>query len=163
MTLSKLELSHQRGMQPYLLYVFRTISKMARMMMIPMTMTAIIAPEPEKHREGGWRSNYHVGRLFLHFTHSPCGVVYFACPAEVCSCLAMHCSKEKTILNFPVKNMSDSSLQTNLIRQHDVTFMSLIMYIQVIYLYFNLWYRERYDLMVSTTNASVTWVCFINI
>lgn len=31
----------------YLLYVFMAISKMARMTMIPMTMRAIMAPEPE--------------------------------------------------------------------------------------------------------------------
>lgn len=34
-------------MQCYLLYVFIAISKMARTMMIPMTMRAIMAPEPE--------------------------------------------------------------------------------------------------------------------
>lgn len=33
-------------MLPYLLYVLRTISKNVRMMIIPMTITAIMAPEP---------------------------------------------------------------------------------------------------------------------
>lgn len=39
-----------RGMSSHLLYVFRMMSKMARMIIMPMTMTAIIAPEPERHR-----------------------------------------------------------------------------------------------------------------
>lgn len=33
-------------MLPYLLYVLRTISKNVRMMIIPMTIIAIMAPEP---------------------------------------------------------------------------------------------------------------------
>lgn len=73
------ELSCLTGMWPYLLYVFRMISKMARMMIIPMTMTAIIAPEPERHNERRKR-HQHVESFFfsllkfafLHFTHSLC-------------------------------------------------------------------------------------------
>lgn len=50
-TFTMLELSCQAGMWPYLLYVFRMIRRMVRMIMIPMTMTAIIAPEPDRHRK----------------------------------------------------------------------------------------------------------------
>lgn len=51
-TFPVLESPCQTGMQVYLLYVFMEISKMARMMMTPMTMTAIMAPEPETDRAG---------------------------------------------------------------------------------------------------------------
>lgn len=49
-------------MQPHLLYVFRMINNTARMMMMPMTMTAIIAPEPAKESEEKeeTRNNYSV-------------------------------------------------------------------------------------------------------
>lgn len=50
-TFSMQKLSNLTGMWSYLLYVFRMSSITARMMMIPMTMTAIIAPEPERQRE----------------------------------------------------------------------------------------------------------------
>lgn len=51
MTLRMQELSKQARMWPYLLYVLRMSSITARMMMTPMTITAIMAPEPERHRE----------------------------------------------------------------------------------------------------------------
>lgn len=44
-------LPRHAGMQPHLLYVFRMINNTARMMMMPMTMTAIIAPEPVKEEK----------------------------------------------------------------------------------------------------------------
>lgn len=45
------ELPCVRGMSCHLLYVFRMMSKMARMIIMPMTITAIIAPEPERDGE----------------------------------------------------------------------------------------------------------------
>ena len=41
------------GMQPDLLYVFRMTSSIVRRIIIPITMTAIIAPEPGRKEQNG--------------------------------------------------------------------------------------------------------------
>ena len=78
-------------MQRYLLYVFMAISRIARMAMIPMTMRATMAPEPEAGGEekpavismtsfSVTASNLHV-RFQRFFGCS----VYFMCPVGFCS------------------------------------------------------------------------------
>lgn len=70
-------------MQPHLLYVFRMINNTARMMMMPMTMTAIIAPEPVKEleeKEKETRNNYSVDQtqrvVCILFTFAYCAVSF---------------------------------------------------------------------------------------
>lgn len=81
-------------MQHYLLYVFRAISKIVRMMIIPMTMRAIMAPEPETDGEGREAfiliACFSVTASYLHvrFHRFPCCTVYLICPVGVCSSLA---------------------------------------------------------------------------
>lgn len=81
-------------MQHYLLYVFRAISKIVRMMMIPMTMRAIMAPEPETDGEGREAfiliacSSVTASYLHVRFHRFPCCTVYLICPVGVCSSLA---------------------------------------------------------------------------
>lgn len=78
-----------RGMPSHLLYVFRMMSKMARMIIMPMTMTAIIAPEPERHRREErwalWQLVYELRRL-IHISPSCDGPTYFVCPPEIMTC-----------------------------------------------------------------------------
>lgn len=81
-------------MQHYLLYVFMAIRKIARMTTIPMTISAIMAPEPETDGEETAAviiiASFSVtaSNLLVRFSRLPCCSVYLIHPVGVCSSLA---------------------------------------------------------------------------